>query len=338
MKNYHHLSHEQRYLIAQLIRKGESQAQIARLIGRHKSTISRELKRNTPEAGPNAKIYTVDYAEWRIERRKQGHYPKCRFTLEMKTRLIPWVVEEKLSPELISKRGKEQLGDFVSHETIYKWMYKIRWSQRRGDAPFRCLYKSLKHAKRRRKRGNYHENRGCIPNRESISNRPEIVNKRKRVGDLESDLMLGKGAKSGLLVITDRATLYTQLAKINSKKAALIAAKMIGKLKSQKHWIKTITYDNDLCFAQHQTVNEALQTKSYFTRPYTSQDKGTVENRIGLLRMFFPKKTDFNKVHWKTIQKLENYVNNREVRKFNYQTPKQRLLEMLSGTKVSKSQ
>jgi IS30 family transposase len=100
-------------------------------------------------------------------------------------------------------------------------------------------------------------------------------------------------------------------------------------MKPCEQWLKTITYDNDLAFAAHATVNKELKTRSFFNHPYTSQEKGTVENRIGVLRRFFPKKTDFTLVSAKQMSPVEKMINERPVRKFNYQTPNTVFLQKL---------
>ena len=159
-----------------------------------------------------------------------------------------------------------------------------------------------------------------------MSQRPKIVEQRTRIGDLEVDLMMGTKHRPGLIVITDRSSIETDLIKIKTKESKVIAKKIIEKLSKRKKEIKTMTFDNDLAFAQHEMIAQQLQADTYFTRPYTSQDKGTVENRIGVIRRFFPKGTDMTKVHWSTIKSVERKLNNRPVRKFNYLSPKEKKL------------
>ena len=208
----------------------------------------------------------------------------------------------------------------MSHETIYKYIWKCKHSNKRKLKKDKNLHKYLRHHNRRQKRKKSKQNRGCIQNRVSIENRPKIVNERKRKGDYEVDLMMGINHKPGLIVLTDRKTIETKLIKIDTKKAKSIAKKIIRKMKSEKK-IHTLTFDNDLAFAEHQEIARILDVKTYFTRPYTSQDKGTVENRIGVIRRFFPKGTDMRKVHYNTIKSVERKLNNRPVRKFDYLTP-----------------
>jgi len=213
------------------------------------------------------------------------------------------------------------LFDFVSHETIYKYIWKCKHSNKRKYKKDKDLHKSLRHHNRRQKRKNSKQNKGCIPERVSITKHPKIINERKRKGDLEVDLMMGSNHKPGLIVITDRKTIETKLIKITTKKAKVIAMKIIEKMKTEESKIHSLTFDNDLAFAQHQEIARLLNVKTYFTRPYTSQDKGTVENRIGVIRRFFPKGTDMSKVHHSTIKSVERKLNNRPLRKFNYLTP-----------------
>jgi transposase, IS30 family len=319
--NYSHLDHDQRYEIEVLLAAGKSKTEIALQLGRHKSTIGRELKRNTPKRGIGAKHYDAKQAEAKTKLRHQQKEKHRVFSLAMKRQIVKWLTVEKLSPELIAVKGNTEHGGFVSHETIYNWIWEMKHSKRKEDGPYQQLYMELKHARRRRKRGNSNGNRGCIPDRVSIEKRPALVERRTRIGDVEVDLVLGKNHQPGLLVIIDRATLKTSLIKISTKASANIARCIIQKMKPLGQWVKTFTYDNDMAFAQHQKVNEALKTKSFFTRPYTSQDKGTVENRIGVIRRFFPKKTDFTMITAAQVKRVEKMINERPVRKFDYRTP-----------------
>jgi IS30 family transposase len=321
MTKYKQLGQEQRYAIGRLLGSGMCQQEIADVIGVHKSTVSRELRRNTPKRGSGALIYNPKRAHEKAIRRHKEKPKRIRFDDCMKAQCCNWLRTNKLSPELMSAVGRMENPEFVSAETIYRWIWDMKKSDRRLDRPFKRLYKELKHGRRRRKRGNYHDKRGFIPGRVSIEERPKVVERRTRLGDLEIDLMLGKNHQPGLIVIVDRASLKTSLCKISTKASRLIGRKIIRKMAPFKDMLKTITYDNDQAFTQHIQINKALGTKSFFTHPYTSQEKGSVENRIGVLRRFFPKKTDFSSVTPNQIRKVEEMINERPVRKFNYRTP-----------------
>ena len=180
----------------------------------------------------------------------------------------------------------------------------------------------MKHGKRRQKRGNIKDTRGAILHRTHISERPAVIEQRKRIGDLEADLMMGKDHKSALLVLTDRTTLITMIEKLEGKTALETTQKIKKRLsRFNSSYVKTITFDNGKEFAGHHEIAKEFNIKTYFTTPYTSQEKGTVENRIGVIRRFFPKKTDLRDVTDEKIRQVELSINNRPIRKFNYLSP-----------------
>ena len=319
-KNYSQLTLEQRYQIEALKNAGHNQSDVAKIVGVDKSTVSREYKRNIPKRGVGAKIYKAEKAQKKTQIRHGQKEKHLSFSLSLKLDCVRMMTEDKLSPELITATWRRNKIGGVSHETIYKWIWSNKSGNRKEDKKYKGLYRYLKHGHRRRKRGNYKDSRGLIPNRVSIEKRPKIVDKRKRIGDIEVDLIIGKNHKSGVLVTLDRATLVTTIDKIKSKDSKQIKKILIKRFKNKTH-IKTMTFDNDQAFSLHEQLAKEMSVKTYFTRPYTSQDKGSIENRNGVIRRFFPKKTDFNKVSCKEIKKVETKINNRPVRKFGYKTP-----------------
>jgi transposase, IS30 family len=248
----------------------------------------------------------------------------------MKDQPVRWLSEEKWSPEIISVEGKRTGKCPMSIETLYKWIWQSKHGNKASDKPYKKIYNLLKHGRRRRKRGSRQDSRGIIHHRVPIEKRPKIVQKRVRPGDIEVDFMMGKNHKGALLVMTDRATLHTSLYKLKNRNSDLVSKAIIKKLCKKSYSLHTITFDNDKGFADHMTVANTLNVATYFTRPYTSQDKGTVENRIGQLRRFFPKKTDLSIVTDDQVKRVERLLNNRPVRKFNYKTPNQVLLEKIA--------
>lgn len=322
-KNYNQLSSEQRYQIEALLQNEVTQKEIARIIGVNASTICRELKRNTPKRGRGALEYRAKNAQRRTDLRHQTKPKHVKFTDDMKVLARGLLQKEKYSPELIHEQGKIEFRDFVSHETIYQWIWSGKVSNKREDRKDKKLYLHLAHGRRRRKRGLRRDSRGIIPNRTGIEKRPKVVEKRNRLGDIEVDLMMGKKHKGALLVMLDRASLKTKLRLLNSKESQQVKQKITSSWRGMKHIIKTITFDNDQAFGKHESIAKSLQAKTFFTRPYTSQDKGSVENRIGVIRRFFPKRTDLTKVKMERVREVEFMINNRPVRKFNYKTPNQ---------------
>lgn len=318
--NYHHLGSDQRYRIEAFVKAGMSQKAIANELGVHPSTVSRELRRNTPARGRLAGQYLASNAQRRTVKRHREK-PKCRvFDDAMKLAIKDSLMKERWSPEFISRC---HAGVSISHEWIYKWIWSCKFSNRIQDRPFTELYEYLRHGRRRRKRGNRRDNRGVIPNRTPIEARPKVVSKRSRVGDLEVDLMMGKDHKGAVLVMTDRATLHTHLRKLKNKEAATVQKAATSVLEAIEYPVRTLTFDNDKAFSCHSQISNQFKIRSYFTRPYTSQDKGTVENRIGVIRRFIPKGTDLTTVSQRQITHVEDLINNRPVRKFKYLTPNQ---------------
>ena len=177
----------------------------------------------------------------------------------------------------------------MRHETGYRFIYTCKHSNKRIHKEYKYLYRKLRHGRRKRKRGNYKDSRSLIPNRVPIDKRLKIVAKRKGFGDFDADLIIGKGNGSALLVMTDRASLLTTINKLTGKDSRQVKRKIIERL-SKMHTLKTITFDNDQAFRYHQVIAKKLHIKTYFTRPYTSQDKGNDENKNGVIRMLFPKK------------------------------------------------
>lgn len=272
--SYTQLTQEQRYQIYALKKMGHNQTEIAKCLGVDKSTLSRELVRNSGQRG-----YRPKQADEKSQERQKGKV-KQRITVET------WLlVEDKLrlewSPEQISgwlmKNGK----DTVSHEHIYQHVYA---QQRAGGE----LYKHLRCQKKRRKRHGKYDHRGIIPGRKSIDERPAIVDLRERIGDWEGDLIVGKDHQGVVLTLVERKSRFTLLCKVASKHADLVAQAIIERL----GWLQTIssiTIDNGKEFALHQLISKALSTEVYFAHPYSSWERGTNENTNGLIRQYFPK-------------------------------------------------
>lgn len=326
-KNYTQLSLEQRYQIEALFTAGISQKQIALQLGVHPSTICRELKRNIAKRGRTSGEYHARIAERKTRIRHEQKPKRIIFDQSMKELISHYLSIERWSPELISKTVDSVT---ISHEWIYQWIWKCKHTHTADSRKYKDMYKYLRHGRRKRKRGNAKDSRGVLLNRTPIDQRPGVVSKRERIGDIEVDLMMGKNHKGAVLVMTDRATLQTRLKKLPSKESLVVLQGIIDALKTNPYQALTLTFDNDKAFSCHTEVARRMNLQTYFTRPYTSQDKGTVENRIGVLRRFLPKKTNLNFVSEQMLEEIETKLNNRPVRKFNYQTPQQVLLKKIA--------
>lgn len=322
-KNYTQLSLEQRYQIDALLKANLTQKKIADIIGVHPSTIHREIKRNTPMSGVGAKNYWAQNAQRKTNLRHRLKPKNIVFTNPLKGYCKELLINKKYSPEIISAVGKGEWEKFPSHETIYKWIWSCKKSNRKQDKKYQKLYKSLQHASRKQKRGNRNERRGNFPGRVFIGNRPAVVEKRQRLGDMEVDLMIGKLHKSAILVCLDRATRKIKLRKLRSKESKHVKSTLTRAFAPQIKWLKTMTFDNDSAFMEHLGIAKKLKVQTYFTRPYTSQDKGSVENRIGVVRRFLPKSTDLSLITKQGLQAVEDLINNRPMKLFNFKSPNQ---------------
>ena len=323
---YKQLSREQRYQIGALLEAGNNKSEIASILGVHKSTIGRELKRNIGKRGQHAGRYLPRLAQDKTQKRHRSKHKKVKLTKELKEQAAGWLREERWSPELIAVEWRLLGIEGVSLECIYQWIWDCKKSNRKENLPYKDLYRYLRHGRRRSKRGNYKNSRGTIKDRVSIEQRPEVVEGRKRLGDVEVDLMMGKDHDSALLVMTERSTLITTLDFLQGKDSKVVQEKINDRIsRIGSSWIKTMTFDNGKEFAGHAGIAKQHKVKTYFTRPYTSQDKGTVENRIGLIRSFLPKKTDLNLISEHRIREIEKLINNRRVRKFGYISPIEKL-------------
>jgi transposase, IS30 family len=314
-REFTQLKEEERIKIEVLLQKGFSLSSIGRALNRPVSTISREVKRNGPRK------YTAVRAQTFTQFRHRHKRKHTVFDQDMRDYIKHCLCKFKWSPEIISVMGRKQREDFISGERIYQWIWDKKFSMAKEDQLYQQLYKHLKHARRRRKRGRKRNMRGNILERRFIEHRPSEANERERQGDLEADIILGKDRKPGLLVALDRKTRKAWIRKLNNKNAGYVMTK-VARICSLIGGVKTVTFDNDQSFAEHYRLKE-MGIDTFFTSPYRSQEKGSVENRIGIIRRFFSKKTDFEYVDEKQVSLVQQLINDRPMRMFKYQSPNQ---------------
>jgi len=301
---YTQLTQEQRYQIHALLKMEHSQTEIAETLGVHKSTVSRELKRNCGKRSYRPK----QAHQFALQRRKKA----CkRITADV------WaLVEEKLrqdwSPEQIAGRFKEE-GIAISHEHIYQYIYADK--RVGGD-----LCKHLRCQKKQRKRVGSYDCRGKIPNRRSIEERPEVVEQRTRLGDWEVDLIVGKDHQGVLVTLTERKSRFTLLRKVANKQAQLVSQTIIELLQ----WVsalESITADNGKEFAAHQHIAQTLSVDFYFAHSYSSWERGTNENTNGLIRQYVPKSRSMKNVSFQEEIMIMDRLNLRPRKCLDFSTP-----------------
>ena len=320
-----HLTVEQRYAIYTMLQIPMTQKDIALAIGVHKSTISRELKRNCDMRSGK---YIMDLAQRKAAQRKAEKLHKEVFTTGMQ-RQAKKLLKRGFSPEQIAGRSKINGKAMVSHETIYRWI----WEDKRGGG---ALYKLLRRQGRKyAKRGSKNAGRGFIPNRVDIDERPQVVELKERFGDLEIDTIIGKNHKGAILTINDRATSRVWIRKLTGKEAVPVAKITAWALSKVKHLIHTITADNGKEFAKHEEIAQKLEINFYFCKPYHSWERGANENTNGLIRQYIPKGTDFSEVTNKQIKRIENILNNRPRKRLGYLTPNEKFKQIINQNLVA---
>jgi IS30 family transposase len=300
--NYTHLTREERYQIYALKKAGHKQSEIAYVLERSESTISRELARNRGQRG---------------YRPKQAHGLAVE-RRAMNARTIDEVTWQFAQEKLLQQWSPEQISAYadISPETVYQRVYA---DKRMGG----LLFQHLRCQKLRKKRYGKTDRRGMIPNRLSIEDRPAIVETRSRVGDWEADTIIGKNHRQAIVSLVERKTGFTLIEKVERKTAQQVGHAMVGLLNPYRGQVHTITSDNGREFAGHEEIARRLRADFYFAHPYASWERGTNENTNGLIRQYFPKNRDFTTITQQEIDTAMERLNNRPRKRLGYQTPKQ---------------
>jgi len=317
MRGYTQLTREERYQIYILKKDNYSQTQIAELLERDKSTISRELLRNQGLRG---------------YRPKQAHnlaltrrYTKARSRLGREVwQQVEALIQQQWSPEQIVGRLAMEQGVRISHEWIYQHIYSDKRSG--GD-----LHRHLRCQKKRRKRYGSYDRRGIIPRQVSIDERPAVVNARSRLGDWEGDTVIGKDHQGALVTLVERKSLYTVMRGVAHKTADAVHNAVTELLTPLTDLVHTITYDNGREFAEHEGMAKDLDADIYFAHPYSSWERGVNENTNGLIRQYFPKNRNLTTVTDEEIEQATDRLNHRPRKTLDYRTP----YEVLFKTKTS---
>lgn len=318
-KGARHLTLEQRCHISVCLQSGMSQEQISDMVGVDQSTVSRELRRNKVNDS-----YDFKQADEKAQQRRiiASSVPR-KMNKELWFSIVKKITEEQWSPEQISGRFKKE-GISISNECIRQYILKDK--KKNG-----LLSKFLRRGgKKYNKRANKNAGRGLIPNRVGIEKRPEIVNKKERVGDFEIDTIIGKSHQGAILSIVDRKTKLTKLKLLPNKKSDNTAQALIESLNPIKDHVHTITSDNGKEFAGHELVSSQLKAQFFFAQPYHSWERGLNENTNGLVREYFPKDCNFNNITEEEVRYVENRLNSRPRKTLNFDTPYE-VFQQLTG-------
>jgi IS30 family transposase len=324
-KQYIQLSCEERDRIAVLHAQGISINAIAHMLNRNKSTISRELQRNSSTIYG---VYLAHKAHKRAFIRKSIAAQRPRLKNLIIKRYVISGIKAGWSPEQIAGRlCRDSPKALISYEAIYQFVYSAQGRQLN-------LKEHLPRAHRiRQRRGFSRKHRKShIPCRVLIDERPSNIENRLTAGHWEADSIASRRTQlAAVAVALERTSRLMHLAKLRRKTSLCFSNALIKRLNSYpKNLRKTITYDNGPENVHHQRTNNHLGTKSYFCRPYQSWQKGSVEHAVGLVRRYLPKKTDLSTVTEAQLRKIETQINNRPRKCLAYRTPSEVLYQSVA--------
>ena len=314
---YTHLSPFERGNIELLLGSGWSLRQIARELGRSPSTLSRELARNRrPRGGYRAVAAQQAYRQ----RRSRSVKPRKLWVNRRLRRHVEAKLREKWSPDQIAQRLHRQFPRDrtmrISHETIYTFVYA---NKRAGGTLYEHLWQA--HCTRRRRR-HVRGRRGLLPGRVCIEKRPQVVHSRRRTGDWEADLVVGRQSGPAILTLVERKHGYLLARKVHDRRAYTVARAIQDAFRAvPKAFVKTITFDNGKEFAHFKILETQLDARTYFAHPYAAWERGTNENTNGLLRQYVPKKTDLHRLEPADLNAFAEALNNRPRNRLHYRTP-----------------
>ena len=305
--SYHQLTSEDRYAVSVLRKQGFSQAAIARALGRHPSTISREVRRNQRQRCYRSKD-ADDMARTRLRKSRRN-----RRLSEEDWVLVCSKLTERWSPEQIVGRLRGRLR--VNHETIYRYVWEDR---RRGGTLWRYLRGSCK--KRRKRNGSY-DSRGRLAGKRPITERPPGAQKRSRVGHLEGDTMVGSSDQQGVMTLVDRKTGYVWIGKLGRRTVEEANRCAISLIKRAGRRMRTLTLDNGTEFHGYKAIEEATGVRVYFAAPHHAWERGTNENTNGLIRQYLPKRASMARVDQRMCDWIARQLNDRPRKRHGYRTP-----------------
>lgn len=309
--NYTHLTQNERYQIYILSKAGHKRNEIAKLLNRHPSTISRELTRNRGLRG-----YRPRQAQQLCEERSGNSRNAPRIAPEV------WAAAKA---ELLLQHSPEQVAARlpVSHETLYRRIYADK--REGGD-----LWRNLRCQKQRRKRYASGQNRrGRIPDRRPIAQRAPSVEARCRIGHWEGDTLIGTGHKQAIVSLVERKSGFCLLAHVHRKTSEAVRDAIVQSLRPFKARVCTLTFDNGMEFARHAEIDHALKSTSYFADPYAAWQRGSNENTNGLVRQYLPKSRPFQTVTEEELAMIMDRLNHRPRKRLNWKTPHQVLMKGL---------
>jgi IS30 family transposase len=311
---YRQITFAERYSLGLLRQGGLAPAAIARVLGRHRSTIGREVRRNgTPRDG----CYRPQLAEWYACGRRSHSRRNRQFTAAEWAR-IHALLREDWSPEQIAGRLRREGALCISHETIYRYI----WADKATGG---TLHQHLRGArKQRRKRYGRYDSRGRLAGKRPITERPPIVETRQELGHWEADTMLGASqAGPCVLSLVERKTGYLLLGQLRQRISAAVNPRAQQLIAAQPHPVRTITVDNGTEFHDYARLERATATRFYFATPHHAWERGTNENTNGLVRQYLPKRQSMAHLTQHDCNRIAAKLNRRPRKRLGFRTPEE---------------
>jgi IS30 family transposase len=298
-------------MLAALRRQGCNQAEIARSLGRHRSTVCRELCRNSTRADGRYRAFT---AQERTNGRRSRSRRNRHFTAE-DFALVDGLLRRQWSPEQVSGYLRRTGRLLISHETIYRHVWR---DKREGGA----LYTHLRGArKRRRKRYGAYDSRGRLAGKRMISERPPEVEARREVGHWEADTVAGACARDCVLTLVERKTGLVFIGQLKDRTARALSRRAVSLMRGRGARFETVTADNGTEFHDYERIERLTGVRFYFARPYHSWERGSNENANGLLRQFLPKGESMAGLTQHQCNAIARNLNTRPRKRLGFRTP-----------------
>ncbi len=312
--SYRQITFAERYTLGLLRRQGLTPAAIARVLGRHRSTIGREVRRNRASSDGT---YRPQLADWYARGRRSRSRRNQRFSAAH-WKQIQALLREDWSPEQIAGRLKREKQFEISHETIYRYI----WTDKRAGG---TLYTHLRGArKQRRKRYGSYDSRGRLAGKRPITARPAAAEARTQVGHWEADTLLGAGqAGPCVLTMVERKTGYVVIGKLRIRRSAEVNARATRLIQAQPRPVRTITVDNGTEFHEYEALERTTTARFYFATPHHAWERGTNENTNGLLRQYLPKRQSMDRLTQHDCNRIATQLNRRPRKRLGYRTPEE---------------
>ena len=308
---YRQLSPEERYMLAALRRQGLNQAEIARSLGRHRSTVCREVRRNSTRADGHYRAFT---AQERTQGRRSRSRRNGRFSAE-DFATVDGLLRRQWSPEQVAGHLARTGRLSISHETIYRHVWR---DKKQGGT----LYTHLRGArKRRRKRYGAYDSRGRLAGKRLISERPPEVEARSHVGHWEADTVMGAGSKDCVVTLVERKTGLVLVGKLADRSAGSLSRRVIRLIRRHDGRVETVTADNGTEFHDYRRIEERTGARFYFARPYHSWERGSNENANGLIRQYLPKGVSMAGLSQQQCNAIAWKLNTRPRKRLGFRTP-----------------